>query len=242
MNHFFRFLVLILLFTQSANAEIKTYVIGVEDYTVYPFQYVEDGKYLGKYRLVLDRFAESEGIKFEYKPYKLAKLYDEFYKGNIDFKFPDNPVWRSLQKTKYQIHYSDFITYYIDGLFVRKSDSKNTIKELKVFGVASEIVPWVLLKKESKRKIKIVKFSNCGELIPLILMKKIDAIYCNYDVMKYLLKDSVVHDEIIFNSDLPYTDNYVYMSTIKHPELLDKFNKWLNKSREFVERETHEKY
>jgi len=235
-------LVLFLLLGQNANAEIKTYEIGVEDYISYPYQYVENGKYLGKYRLILDRFAESEGIKFEYRPYKLSKLYSQFYQGNIDFKFPDNPVWRSDEKAKYKIHYSEFLTYYIDGLFVKKSNLKKTIKELKTFGVAFDIIPWVLIQKENKEKIKILKFENCNEMISKIKTGEIDAILCNYDVMKYLLKDSVKDDEIVFNTNLPYTDNYLYLSTIKHPKLLEKFNKWIVENREFIDRETHEKY
>lgn len=237
-------LLVFLIFFNSLNAIASPkkieYTVGVEDYVRYPFQTVENGRYYGVFRDILDKFAESERIKFIYKPYKVKELYQNFYTKKFDFKFPDNPVWRSPQKEKYPIIYSNFLTHYIDAIFVRKSDYGKVINELKTFGIVDDIILWVLKTKEQRAKIELKRANSCAELLVMLNRGEVNGIFCNYDVMKYLLKNSAVEDDIIINLDLPFIDNYFYLSTIMHPEIIKKFNLWISQNREFIDRKLHE--
>jgi polar amino acid transport system substrate-binding protein len=237
---FLLFLIIFSISNSYANTKKIEYTVGVEDYVRYPFQTVENGKYYGVYRDILDKFAETEGIKFIYKPYKVKELYKNFYEKKFDFKFPDNPVWRAPQKEKYPIVYSNFLTHYIDAIFVRKTDAKKVINELKTFGIVDDIVLWVLKTKSERGKVELKKANSCAELIVKLKRGDVNGIFCNYDVMKYLLNNSAVKDDIIINLDLPFIDNYFYLSTIMYPEIIDKFNIWISNNREFIDRKLHE--
>lgn len=218
----------------------KTYIIGVEDYISYPYQTSVNGNYYGIYREILDEFAKSENIKFIYEPYKIKDLYTNLYTERIDFKFPDNPVWRSPQKEKFKIIYTDFLGHYIDAIFVRKEDLNKNLNELEKFGVAEDIILWTLINKNKEGKVNIVHAKNCAELLSMLERKEINGIFCNYSVMKYLLKDSALQNEIVINLDLPFIDNYYYISTISHPDIVKKFNIWISKNREFINKKINE--
>ena len=233
--------VLVLFLGNIAFAQTDKYIVGVEDYNRYPFQYTENGIYKGRFREILDKFAQDERIKFEYVPYKIKDLYPAFFEEKIDLKFPDNPVWRSPQKAKYKVYYSDFLTYYIDGIFVFEKDINISIPKLYKFGVVDDIILWSLLKKQKRKKIEIINATSCAELVNMLLDGKIRGIFCNYDVMRHLLKNSEYKEKIVMNFDLPFIDNYYHISSIKHPDLIEKFNKWIVKNRDFVESRAHEK-
>jgi polar amino acid transport system substrate-binding protein len=235
--------ILLFLFFLTFNAlaeQRKVYVVGVEDYPRYPFQYVIDGEYKGKFREILDKFAKEKNISFKYKPLKIKNLYEELYSGEIDFKFPDNPVWRSPEKRQYEIFYSDIFTNYIDGIFVRKENIKKSFNQLNRFGVVDDIILWSISNRANHGTAELIYGQSCAELISKLKDNYIDAIFCNYDVMIYLLKNSRLKYEIRFNTDLPLIDNYIHLSTIKYPEVIKEFNLWVSKNREMIERNAHE--
>lgn len=228
-----RILAIILFSIFSANASEKIYYIGVEGYIDHPFQSLKD---------ILDSFAREEGLKFEYIPHKSEDLYKKFLSGELDFKFPDNHIWKSELKVHHKIYYSDIVTHYIDGIFVKKSDISKKMRDIKVFGTnKGEDLDPILARKQKKGKIKVEGVKSCSELISKLENGEIEAIFCNYDVMRYLLKDSLLDKEIVFNPDLLYIDNSFYFSTIKYPEIIEKFNKWIEKNRRYIENLAHEK-
>ncbi len=233
-------ILIFLFYSKISIAYVKTYIVGVEDAVNYPYKTSENGNFSGKFRQILDKFAKSQGIIFEYKSYQIKDLYEALYKNQIDFKFPDNPVWRSPQKKHHNIIYSDFLTYYIDAIFVKKSDMNKNFRDFKVFGTSNDILLWPISEKLAHGKVKVLKSRSCAELIPQIKNDEIEAIFCNYDVMRYLLKNSTLETEIVVNTDLPFIDNYFYVSTINHGDIIEKLNGWIAKNRAYIEKETHE--
>lgn len=240
MKYIFIIILFFSFYSFAKEVEKKEYIVGVENYARYPFQSVINNNYHGVFKQILDKFASDYGIKFKYKPYKIKDLYSNFYINNLDFKFPDNPVWRSTQKNKFNIIYSDFITHYIDGIFVRSDDLSKNLNELKIVGSVDDIIQWTLISKEKKGKIEVRRYQSCSEMIDLLVKKEINAIYCNYDVMKYLLKESTINDNIIINLDLPFIDNYFHISTIMHPQIIKKLNIWISNNRNYIDKKIHE--
>lgn len=234
------FLTIIFFSYSSLSSDVKEYIVGVEDYSRYPFQYIINGEYKGRFRDLLDKFAKDNNIIFKYKPLKIDNLYTELYEGSIDFKFPDNPVWRSPEKKQYEINYSDIFTNYIDGIFVREDFINKRFAELKKFGVVDDVVLWSLSNREKKGDAEIIKANSCAELIIKLKNKDIDGIFCNYDVMTFLLKNSSMSYKVKINTNLPLIDNYIHISTIKYPEIIKNFNIWVSKNREIIEKTAHE--
>lgn len=234
------FILIFVLVSQKSYSSNKEYIIGVEDYVRYPFQYVEKEDYKGRFREIFDEFAKSANVTFKYKPLKINSIYNELYSGKIDFKFPDNPVWRSPQKNKYQIYYSDIITSYLDGIFVKRGTNRKTFDEIKKIGTVDDVLLWAIEKKRKNGDIDVTKSRSCAELIVRLKVNQIDAIYCNYDVMKFLLKKSKNENDIIIDTNLPLIDNYFHLSTINHPEIIKKFNIWISKNRNYIEKNIHE--
>lgn len=236
-------IILIILFNIiSLSASGKTYSVGVESYIDHPYQSVKaNGEFYGVLKDILDSFAKEEGINFIYKPYKSAELYKEFLSGNLDFKFPDNYIWKFAEKEGHNIIYSIIVTHYIDGIFIKKSDLGKKMKEFKIFGTnKGDDIVHILSKKQKDGRIDVTNAQTCSELISKIMAGEIDAIFCNYDVMRYLLKGSLYEKEVVFNPDFLFIDNYFYLSTIKHKEIIEKFNKWVIKNRQYIERVAHE--
>ncbi len=233
-------LIVFLLYSQTVVASEKIYIVGVEDSIGYPYKTSENGKFYGKFREILDKFAKSQGIRFEYKSYKVQDLFEALYTNKVDFKFPDNPVWKSPEKKDYKIIYSDFLTYYIDALFVKKSDIKKNFRDFKTFGTSNDSLLWPISGKLAKGKVKVIQANSCSELIPQIKNNEIEAIFCNYDVMKYILRKSSLENEIVVNTNLPFIDNYYYISTINYPEIIVRLNSWIHKNRVYIEKEMHE--
>lgn len=215
----------------QAIPDHKTYIVGVEIYNKKPLHYLVDGEYKGKYREILDLFSKEKGYKFLYQPLKLNELYLKFYNGNIDFKFPDNPVWRAPDKNEHKVYYSSYVYNYIDAIFVKKKNLGKPLNFFKILGVIDDVLLWNITKMSSMNKIKIVKEESCKYLIQMLKEGKIDSIMCNYDVMQYYLKKSNSEKEIVFDTSLPYVDDYYYMSSMKHRRLILEFSKWVAKNR-----------
>lgn len=240
MRFFLIFIILLANASHAGSNEKNSYIIGVENYNRFPYEYIKDGEYKGLFRDILDKFADDSGIEFKYVPYKIKDIYANFFADKFDFKFPDNPVWMSPQKSNYKITYSNYITHYIDGIFIKKDDLGKTVNQLENFGVMKEPIIWTLANKQNRGKIKVKIRSSCSELIDMLEKKEINAIFCNYDVMKYLLKKSTLEDKILINLDLPFIDNYFHVSTIQYPNILKKLDEWILNNRNFIDEKIHE--
>lgn len=211
-----------------------SYVVGVENCVKYPQYSVRNNEFVGKYRMILDKFAEDNNIEFKYVPYKGQELFYQFINDKIDFKFPDNPLNRVSEKAKYKVIYSNYIYHYIKGFFVNKEQLGQSLKSYKSIGCIEELLSSINTYKDENNKINVIKTASCAELIPLLENGTISAILCEYDIMKYLLNGTKYIDTILFDSSLPYEDDYYYVSTIKHPDVIKLFNKWLGKNRNYI--------
>lgn len=107
-----------LLLLVTFNLRAFEYVVGVEDVEYYPYWADRDGHYAGFARKLLDRFAESKGYHFVYQPLPVKRLWNTYFSGQVDLKFPDNPHWAKMRKSGYNIVYSQPAVNYIDGVMV----------------------------------------------------------------------------------------------------------------------------
>jgi polar amino acid transport system substrate-binding protein len=224
-------LVIILIYHSSIKAE--NYVVGVHNLYNFPLNYINNSNdFLGKYRNLLDKFAQDHNLKLTYKPLGKNDLLASFLNSEVDFKFPDNPFWSASRKKHKDVIYSIPISIALEGTFILSSNKNkfNKLNNIKTIGLIGDVISWSMHHDFELYKISTIKDTDCRNLIEKLLDKKIDAIYCNYDVVIDYIKEMNLEDLVYFNTNLPYIDDYYHLSTINHPEIIEKFNTWLKRS------------
>ncbi|MDX2049658.1 MAG: transporter substrate-binding domain-containing protein [Rickettsiaceae bacterium] len=224
----------------DAKSEDKVYVIGIEDTSKYPFHYIDGNSYKGRYREILEQFAKSNKIKFSYKPLPLELLHQELENGSIDFRFPDNPVWQSSKKEESQVIYSVAFTHFLNGFFVKTKDINKKLNTLHRIGYVNDDILRSIEKKPHEEKGVAIKSSSCAELVTMLIRGEINAIFCNCDIVNYMLKDSSILERIAFNANLPILDGYLHISSIKYLDMIKKFDIWIERNRDYIEKKAHE--
>jgi len=210
--------------------------IGVEGIDYYPIYAKRDGLYSGYARAVLDAFAEKEGHKFTYKTLPIKRLFKGFIKGDVDFKFPDNPYWQKNLKQGKNVVYSDSVLEYIDGVIVKPKFISKGKDRLKTLGTLRGFTPWEYLDDISAKTMKLKEGSSLKGLIQMVQANRIDGVYFNVIVAKYFMANTLSQkDSLVFDKSLPHTRGDYHMSTIKYPKIIDSFNRFLTENKSLVE-------
>ena len=109
-------------------AQATSYTVVVQNINYFPIYSanVDSGHYSGYVRDLLDAFALSEGIQFNYRLRPIRRMMLEYLEGNYDFAVPDNPNWNLPLKLGRRIHYSQPLLEFTDAVFVRAEDGDLT--------------------------------------------------------------------------------------------------------------------
>ena len=214
--------------------------IGVQDFSEYlPYSRVQNGQYSGFNRQLLDRFAELNDFEFSYIPMPIKRLYHEFLNTKVDLKYPDSSYWSKSLKDNYiknnniSIYYSDPIVSYTDGLMVLpknvKLTKKNLGKNFKSLGIIAGFTPFAYLNHIKNKVVEVHEVNSYEGLLNMVISGRIHGAYSNIDVTKYYL-DKVMNKKnaLIFAKTLPHTNSTRHLSSIKHPDVIKKFNHFLS--------------
>lgn len=222
----------------SSVAQQKTFVVGVEDLEYYP-QYSHKGnEFIGFGRELLDAFAKSKGYKFEYKILPLNRLFLEnlTYK-SLDFQYPDNSYWEAHLRKGVTIYYSKPVMPFIDGVMVLPENKGRGMTDFKVLGTMTGFTPWNYLDLIKQKRVTVFENDSFLALLMQASRKRVDGAYINVEVAKYQLRE-IVHrpDALVFDPSLPHTRDFYYMSSVKHPAIIQELNQFLASEVELYER------
>lgn len=239
-NPFFSFLASVLALTvllQTGSLDAKEYVVGVEDIDYFPIYAERGNEYSGFARELMDEFAAAQGIVFKYKSLPIKRLFGSFLEGKIDFKFPDSSYWKSDMKEGKNVVYSEPVLEYIDGVMVLPENLNKGKENLKKLGVVRGFTPWDYLGDIEAKTVKVKENTTLDGLMNLVKNKRIDGVYFNVIVARYFLENTKFENNlIVFDSSLPHTRSHYYLSTIKHPELIEQFNTFMKTNSGLVEK------
>ena len=233
--------ILCYLFSLSLIFSVNTalaekYVIGVEELEYYPIYAKREGEYSGFARELLDKFSTASGHTFEYKMLPIKRLYNDFLSEKFDLKFPDSSYWQADAKKGKNVVYSDPVLEYIDGVMVSPANIGKGVDNLKTLGSPRGFSPYEYMDAVKAKKIALKEGNSLKSLLKMAESNRIDGVYFNIIVARYFLEHtSFNNDLIIFDKDLPHTRAHYHLSTIKHPELIEEFNAYLNNNRAEVE-------
>ena len=208
-----------------------TFIVGVQSNNDIAF----DG-YKNKFRCekiffdFLLTFAKNNNFNLEYRELNKTDRIHSFLNHDIDFRFPDNPTWSAATKRNQEVIYSDPIYYYVEGLFIRNEDVEkfNHLKDIKKIGIAGDVVPWFLHHNVEIQKMKLVQLPKNRLLMKALLSGEVDAAYSDFYLGDFTINELELENKITFAKNLPNINDYYYLSTIKHPEIVDKFNLWMH--------------
>lgn len=228
----------LLSFPNDATGQVKTFVVGVEDLEYFPQYSYENREYIGFGREILDAFAKSRGYRFEYRPLPPSRLFFEHLKTqSLDFKYPDNSYWESHLRTGVKVTYSNPVMPYIDGVFVAPANKGRGVQHLKMLGTVTGFTPWKYYDAIKRKEISLSENDNSRSLLKQAMFKRIDGAYINVEVARYQMREVLKQaDALEFDPALPHIADFYYLSTIKHPAIIQEFNEFLVREKELYER------
>lgn len=227
--HTFPLLLVGMLYLGGASAQQKTFTVGVEDLEYYPQKSHKGNEYIGFGREILDAFAKSRGYKFEYKILPLNRLYLSNLKSQtLDFQYPDNSYWEAHLRKGVKVHYSTPVMPFIDGVMVLPENKGKGMKDFKVLGTMTGFTPWNYLDLIKEKRVTVFENDGFLSLLKQVSLKRVDGAYINVEVAKYQLREMLHQpDALVFDPALPHTKDYYYLSTVKHPKVIEEFNQFL---------------
>ncbi len=227
----------LMCFSSVVFAQKTSFIIGVEDLHYLPFYSTETGDYTGYARELLDAFGREYGYTFEYKAVPVTRLFHNFINGNVDFKFPDNPYWQSDLKEGKNVVYSDSAADYIDGVMVLPANKGIGVGRLKKLGIITGFTAWDYLSLIESGAVTTVGNSSFSGLLRQVINRRVNGAYMNPAVALYTLDNSLNKaNALVFDPDLPHTKSSYFLSTIKYPEIIEKFNSFMVRKKDLVDR------
>lgn len=218
------------------------YTIGVEDLDYMPYYSVENNTYTGFARELLDAFAEKNGHTFIYKPASVNRLFQLLISKKVDFKFPDNPYWQSELKKGKNVIYSDSVVKTVEGVMLLPENKGKGTGAIKKLGTVMGFTPWPYKGMIDSGEMALAENANFDSLLKQVSMKRIDGAYINPVVASYRFKNSSdTSGKLEFDDSLPVAKNDYYLSTVKHSDVVDAFNRFLAENKAMVKK-LKEKY
>lgn len=220
-----------LLCSLAPLAVAGNYVVGVEAIDYYPLYAGKDGEYKGYGRALLDAFASDAGHTFTYKPLPVARLFATFLETDeLDLKYPDNKYWSSEGKEGKNVVYSAPTVHYIDGVSVLPDNKGMDVDEVETLGIIRGFTAWEYLDRIKAGELQTDESNDHKALLKKALRGRVDGAYSNVVVVQHTLEQLGKPGALVFAEFLPHTRSAYHLSSIKHPELIEEFNAWMEQN------------
>lgn len=217
------------------KVQTKEFIIGVEDIPYYPlFEYKLNKDTYSKE--LLNRFAASKGYKFTYLPLPIKRFDTWLIEDKIDFKYPDNLRWYSEYLLREKYIFSQSTIKLVAGTSVLKSSLKKDISEFKSVGTLLGFYPTNWIEEIKRGEVSLYEDISTKILIQQLLAKNIDGIEIEPSVIRYYLEELGVSDDlVVIDKRFKYDVYDFYLSTIKHPKVIQEFNQFLDNNKKLLE-------
>jgi ABC-type amino acid transport substrate-binding protein len=213
---------------QAAPAPLPVLRVGVENLDYYPF-YASDGKrFWGYARDLLDSFAQHAGYQLVYEPLPTHTLFELFlHSQRLDLKFPDNPRWSVEAKRHLPVHYSDSLVTANEGLIVRKAQLSHPVSSLRTIGMVRGFTAHSYQPYAQSGQLRLVEAASLDGLLQDLAYGRIDGVYAEFQVARLRLKLLKLDQQLAVNPGLPVDRNEFALSSIRRPEVVTAFNRFL---------------
>ncbi len=185
-----------------------------------PIGFVENGKYVGIAKDVLDLISERTGLKFKVVNGDWSRFYEEM----IDDKNGSVDMLDTLQLTQERLKYFNFTPPYITMqkyFFIRDDISAKTLKDLEGRTIA---IPkyWneIEFVKTHFPKLNILETETFLDAIDAVITKKADILIDDYTVLEYTLEKRGIYNIVPFKMASKDAIDKIRMATKKKNRVL----------------------
>lgn len=215
------------LLTPLASAQ--TLVVGVEALSFAPHYSLDaQGRYQGFARELLDAFAADSGLSLSYKALPVDQLLPALQRGEIDFKYPDSPLWAQTQKAGMTLHYSQAVVDYVDGVLVAPDRQGQAPENIRRLALVQGWTPRGYEERIASGAVQPRYSEDLRQMIRQALRKESDGAYFNVVVATYYLDNIRARPgALVFDPTLPHTRGTFHLSSSAYPEVLARFDRFL---------------
>lgn len=216
----------------AARGAERDLVVGVEDISYLPAYTVEGGQYGGTARLILDRFAADRGLRLVYRPLPIKRLFAELAGGGVDLKFPDNPHWNPVAKKQVEVHYSQPVIRYIDGVMVLPSRLGSDVT---VLGSVSGFTPFAWLDRIKDGRVQLRENANPDALLQQVVKGRLHGAYMSVAAAHHRLDTGLdLPGALAFDPSQPHSRDGYMLSSVKHPAVIAEFDAWMAANADWI--------
>jgi len=229
-----RFLILFsIILATGVSANDITYTVALPNSEFYP-QYSEDNNHnaQGLLPTIIKKFSSDEKISLRFTFLPIKRYMEYLKKGEVDFILPDNKDWGLEHKKDQPFTYSDEIMSSRSGVIVKAENKNIKISELTSLGTISGYSIHEFEQQKNENKLKVSYNSNPINLLKQVAIGRIQGAYLHVDIALYLSEQQNL--KLVMASNLPSSNYSYHLSTIKHRDIIVKFNQWLKKNQPWM--------
>ena len=223
--------ILALLFLALGVCQAEPLRVGLESQDYLPYYRALPGQPAEGYAIaLLQRFASSQGMSLELEALPINRLHRNLQTTDrLMLVFPDNPAWSRQLKGDARMHYSQPVIRIVDGSVVLREHLGRGIDSVRRLGTVRGFTPEAWQERLQAGQVRLVEASDVGSLVRMLLRQRIDAIYANPEVLHHYLEANtdLGGDRLQLDPALPLARTAFHASSLKHPELLEAFDRFL---------------
>jgi len=209
-----------------------TYTVGVENTTYLPMYGVDErGRYTGAGRTLLDAFAREHAFSFDYVPLPVARLFRRFFKGGLDFKFPDHPAWHKDRREGLDIAYAEALRY-MDAVHVPPGRAQEPPA---AFDRVALPVGFSVLPSVRRAGIERHPMHEIDAMIGAALAGRVDGVFLASAVVNRRL-DRMGREDALVPSRTMRKRGMYHLASQRHPAIVEKFARWRREHADLVAR------
>jgi ABC-type amino acid transport substrate-binding protein len=203
-------------------------LVGVEETAYMPYYEWSDGQYRGFGADILQAFAADSDLKLDFRAMPVTRLFAALVGGDVDLKFPDNPLWSEAIKQGKTVVYSEPVIDFIDGVNVVPANTGKGPAALKTLGTVLGFTAYGWQERIQSGAVKLHENPSLEGLLRQAMAGRVDGAYVNVGVAAYMLDKKLgMPGALVYDPALPHAAGAYHLSTAKRPKVIEAFNAWI---------------
>jgi polar amino acid transport system substrate-binding protein len=215
-----------MLFCAASTSAQQAFIVGTEDINFYPHYDFTRADSNGFANEVLKLFAAEYGYSFSFQPLPVKRLYHEL-DNLVDFVYPDNPKWARLQTADAARVFSEPLIYNLGTTMVLPQHKNMRLAQFRTLAVIHGFTPTAWLSLRDQHRFKLYEVPNAVSALNLVLKGQLDGADVEYNVAQQILREQNQEGALVVAEQLPMTRVSFHLSTARHPQVLQQFNRFL---------------